>query len=103
MGLRIYHNGDTRNGNPHWHLWFQQDGNVWGEVLCYEFAREAKEKLNESEAKIIFETADAMNGRFPLRQLQTDDICIKRTEQGKELYWYAIPYEAQAEESVVAF
>jgi hypothetical protein len=105
MGLRIYHNGDVRNGNPHWHLWFQQNGSVWGEVLCYHTAREVKEQLTESEAKTMFEAADAMSQKFPDsgRLLETDDVCIKRTEQGKTLYWYKVSPDEQKDELAIGF
>jgi len=52
----------------------------------------------------MFETADAMKDRFSLsRQLETEDICIQRNEEGKRLYWYLVPPAAQNEESVAEF
>jgi hypothetical protein len=104
MGLRIYHNGNVNEGNPHWHLWFQQNGNVSGEVLCFRSMRQFKDQLSESETQIMFETADAMKERFSLsRHLETEDICVQRNEDGKRLYWYLVPPAEQNEGSVAEF
>jgi|ERR1017187_2848583 hypothetical protein len=104
MGLRIYHNGDVRNGNPHWHLWFHQNGYVWGEVFCYQTIRRVEDQLSESEAKTMFETADMMKDRFSLsRHLETDDICVQCNEEGERIYSYLVPPADQDEESVAGF
>jgi hypothetical protein len=105
MGLRIYHNGMVKDGNPHWHLWFQQNGNVRGEVLCYQHMREVDDQLNEAETQVMFQIADKLSEQFQPSEhhLETDDICIKRTEQGKTLYWYKVPPDKQTDGSVTAF
>jgi len=106
--LRIYHNGNVLAKNPHWHLGVSSDGRICGEVLpCEGVRKEFDEQLSEVEARILFETADAMSQLFPPVEQHVghchDDVCIQGGAPGKLLYRYIVPPAEQSRDSVSEF
>jgi hypothetical protein len=47
--LRILHNGDPRNGSPHWMVHVNESGKVWGEILTDTFSRFLQDDLFKLE------------------------------------------------------
>jgi len=106
--LRIYHNGNVLVHNPYWHLGVSTDGKISGDVLpCLGVRKEFREQLTDTEAQILFQTADAMSQEFPPVEQHVgpshDDVCVQGSDPGRVLYRYIVPPTEQRRESVVEF
>jgi hypothetical protein len=102
--LRLLHNGQVYQRNPHWHLKICSDGSVYGEIIGpqSDFAciQSIKAQLDAAETPVMFSQAAELISRFSNDQLLPDDVLVELTESDR---WCAVPPEEQGVESVVTF
>jgi hypothetical protein len=111
--LRIMHNGNVPQKNPHWHLWIYQHGNLYGEIIGHQSDFKGiqgfEKHLDESDIVTLFSEAVSMRHNFKMREVVClpDDVMVELNEyaDGKEnrLFWYVIPREDQGKPEVSAF
>jgi len=108
MRLRIMHNGHVHQQNPHWHIWIQRDGSLYGEIIGrqsdFKCIREFKRQLSESDATTLFTEAASMRPHFGQREKMCipDDVMIECSGD-TEKFWYVVPLEQQTSTVVEPF
>ncbi len=100
MRLRIMHNGQVHQKNPHWHLWIQRDGSLRGEVIGrqsdFKCIQAFKRTLCDSDTSTLFTEAALMRPHFGQREKSClpDDVMIECSGD-TEKFWYVVPLEQQ--------
>ena len=105
--LRISHNGNPYEGNPHWAFGFGRDGALIGEVIRGHTRYDIEEQLAESDVAMLFDAADAMSSQFPPVEQHVghhfDDVCIQCRVLDKIIYRYVVPPREQQRPPAVQF
>ena len=105
--LRISHNGNPYEGNPHWAFGLGRDGALIGEVIRGHMRYDIGERLAESDVTMLFDAADAMSSRFPPVDQHVghhfDDVCIQCRVPERILYRYVVPPSEQQRPPAVEF
>ena len=93
--LRISHNGNPYEGNPHWTFGLGRDGALIGEVIRGHTRYDIEERLAESDVAMLFDAADAMSSQYPPGEQHVgyhlDEVCIQGRAVDKILYRYIVP------------
>lgn len=107
MRLRILHNGNVNAANPHWCLWIDRDGKIYGELIGprseFRCIQEIQGCLESVDADTLFRSAETMRPRFSQRHLLPDDVMVELRDAGHPLWRFAVPQEEQHSEFVADF
>ena len=72
MRLRILHNGQVHQQNPHWHLWIHRDGSLLGEIIGhqsdFQCIQEFKRQLSDADTATLFTEEASMRPHFKQRE-----------------------------------
>lgn len=107
MRLRILHNGKLSAAIPHWQLWVERTGQIYGELIGEqsEFHRVQtfEGALDAADADTLFDTAETIHSRFSQRKLLPDDVMVELRDDTHPLWWVAVPPEEQHDRFAAPF
>ncbi|HEY1717997.1 MAG TPA: hypothetical protein VGH42_06840 [Verrucomicrobiae bacterium] len=69
--IRILHNGDPRNGSPHWMVYVSEDGQFWGEILMKTAGRFLPKDFDVKNSQRFFKIPP----QFAKKQLTAQPHC----------------------------